>query len=390
MCKPSKMSPPYFTLLPNFEVRLTTHALPGTTWKAHVTFRDPLQASGERSLILASTQTIHTPYIPPPPHQVYHAALLKSNLQKAVRRGHQEAAVATAWQLARQGPAEVTELLRRLPIILLEDTFLHAGILSRWVWWCLASSRGWVLSQYEWQQLLLDVAFIANTQVWSHRERLSKTDATQSPSALFDAANMYTDAQKAALFALWARSQWGGMLGDMAFLRALFATWKSRDPKGTLWRLATTVDPCVESLLVLAPLETLDFSVKDHGLPEAVDFHCVPHMTSVLAEQLGATKADVQAAIWFCRSGINVRVFVEDGTFEDEPAANLRDLFARMHFAPFVKKAWIPQQPPVRQQATLFRYMVPPVVHQQPMIATQPKEGSIKRTQSALPWISRL
>jgi hypothetical protein len=305
--------------------------------------------------------------------------------------------------MARQ--TEVTELLRRLPIILLEDTFLHAAIVSRWVWWCLASSRGWVLSEDAWQRLLLDVAFIADTDAWSHRERLGKTDATQSPSALFEATTeTYTELQKAALFALWARSQWGGMLGDMAFLRALFATWRARDPKGTLWRIATTTDPCEESLIVLAPLDSLDFSVEEHGLPEAVDFHCVPNMLFSIAQRIGATKAGVQAAIWYCRSGVNVRTYIDGPQRDTEPHASLRDMLAHIDFEPFVQAAWAPRDPPVSRQGTLFRFF-PGALSQPPLPPTPPppqprepqrvcrnptlKDRLPKRTQSALPWISR-
>lgn len=368
----------YYTLLPNFEVRLTTHALPGTTWKAHVTFNAPLHNDGQRSIIIAASMETHIPYILPSPPVFYTTAVLKSNLQKAVRRGHVDAAVATAWQMARQGAAIQTELFRRLPIILLEDTLLHADILARWVWWMLASTRGWVLSEDEWSQLLLDVAFVANTEAWGFRERQEKTDKTQSPAALFDSRTPYTDSQKAALFALWARSQWGGMLGDMAFLRALYATWAARDPKGTLWRLATMTDPSTESLILLAPLDVLQFSVADHGLPEAVDFHCVPHMVYEIAQRVGAPKHDVQAAIWSCRSSVNCRSFVSSDAHTADTSGH-QDLFAKMDFKPYVRRAWAAKPPPSRTQATMLRY-----VH-----AQAPKDDFPKRTQSALPWISR-
>lgn len=386
----------YYTLLPNFEVRLTTHALPGTTWKAHVTFNDPLHNDGQRSVILAASMETHIPYILPSPPAFYTTAVLKSNLQKAVRRGHVDAAVATAWQMARQGPTDLTELFRRLPIILLEDTLLHADILARWVWWMLASTRGWVLSEDEWSQLLLDVAFVANTEAWGYRECLHKTDKTQSPAALFENGTPYTESQKAALFALWARSQWGGMLGDMAFLRALYVTWTARDPKGTHWRLATMTDPSAEFPVVLAPLDSLHFSVADHALPEAVDFHCVPHMVFEIAQRTGAPKHLVQDAIWFCRSSVNRRSFVcvtsEDHSEHTqhepphEPPYELQDLFQRMDFTPYVRRAWAAKPPPSRTQATMLRYVYATGAVVQ---AQAPKDDFPKRTQSASPWISQ-
>lgn len=75
-----------------------------------------------------------------------------------------------------QGNEARTELFRRLPIILLEDTLLHPIIYPRWIWWMLAQSRGYSLSEIEIRQLLADVGWIANAEKMPYRDHLSKQE----------------------------------------------------------------------------------------------------------------------------------------------------------------------------------------------------------------------
>ena len=82
--------------------------------------------------------------LPPPPPQPpvfprLAPSLLKSALQKNVRLGRAEPAVRVAAHLIRQG--EAGELLRRLPVIALEDACLTPA-LPLAVWMMAAFSKG--------------------------------------------------------------------------------------------------------------------------------------------------------------------------------------------------------------------------------------------------------
>jgi hypothetical protein len=73
-----------------------------------------------------------------------HHSLLKSMLQKAVRRRLTDTVIRLSFALAS---ISTIELLRRLPIICLEDGFLHPGY-PILIWCMVASSKGFILPDY--------------------------------------------------------------------------------------------------------------------------------------------------------------------------------------------------------------------------------------------------
>jgi hypothetical protein len=331
----------YFLILhANLQVELANQEPPsGVHWKRQVYLVETF-AKNQQYITLVSCRK-HTPYILPPPPQRFRCPLLKSNLQKAIRRGNVDAAVATAWQLACQGSEERQELFRRLPIILLEDGFLNTHILPRLLWWLLATGKGWALSEDEWQRFLLDVAAIANIDFCPWREDVHRivTNTSIPIDSLFDAPSSHQ--RTTALFAIWLRSRWGGMLGDIGMLRGLFHLWMSRDSEA--WSMAEQ-DPA-ESLLILAPLDTLHFDVTQHALPEAVDHHCVSHMSFELSQLAFAPKQDIEKALWLYRSRLNFRrVFRAYQQVTNDTDVASQNLFRRieMYLASFVRKAWLP------------------------------------------------
>jgi hypothetical protein len=345
----------YFILHSNFSVELSQkEPSSGVRWKMPV-YVGESYIDSEKTLTLIATFP-KAPYIPPKPSRYYQTAVLKSNLQKAVRRGAIDAAVATAWQLVQQGFNDIRELFRRLPIILLEDGFLNSHILPRLVWWLLATGKGWICSEGEYQRLMLDVAAMASVETCGWREIPVKTHATMDIDRILRTASAN---QQAALFAIWLRSRWGGMLADVGLLRSLFHTWSSPQQRdAAAWSIANT-DPN-ESCILLAPLESLRFDVRSHALPEAVDYHCLPYMSAELATLVGASKTEIEEALWVFRSSPNVRrVFQEQGSHTPEPNADAC-LFKRLepHLGRFVQKGWAPIPPPSAPKQMSFHAFI--------------------------------
>jgi hypothetical protein len=68
----------------------------------------------------------------------YIPSLMKSNLQKAIRRRYFEEAFVTTKHLLNQ---DANDLLRRLPIMC-EDTELHSHLFMEVVWLMAATSKG--------------------------------------------------------------------------------------------------------------------------------------------------------------------------------------------------------------------------------------------------------
>jgi hypothetical protein len=270
-----------------------------------------------------------TPYIIPISKHSYSVPVLKSNLQKAVRRGNSDAATSTVYQLLQQGHESQTELFRRLPIILLEDTLLQTSILSRWTWWMMAHSKGWKLSLPEIQQLLGDIVWICGSK---HRDHLSKQE---SPISLLGLDAIQCIQKKTALFSIWIRSHWGGMNGDMAWLRGLFTSWLSRTSE---WSFVSS--ECPPAQPIPNSLELLDI----HKLPEAIDFHCCTAMKSDLANRYGISESEIQEAIWWHRSELNVRTWISNSHSEYGVSKRIetKPVFARIEkdLQVYIQRMW--------------------------------------------------
>jgi hypothetical protein len=340
----------YFVLTDTFDTILTSDVPTASCWKHEISFR-----SSELSKVtLVNSGNAHVPYTVPRASCFFTPAVLKSNLQKAVRRGFCEIAKYTAWQLLQQG--ETTELLRRLPIILLEDTLLHPRILPRWIWWMLANSRGYSFSQTEIQQLLADVGHIANPTCTPYRDLRMKEESDVCLGIVGIDGN--ATERELSLFSIWVRSQWGGMTGDMAWLRGFLLQWSERSKED--WCRIPRETP------VLADLpNTNAFQEGVHTMPEAVDFHCCTRMLPELAAKCSVTEKEIKEAIWWHRSEPNCRTwFSEHGQKEKEKhetcRQNSREIFATIEhlLESYVKSCWKCQKSQSRQ-VSFLHYLFP-------------------------------
>jgi hypothetical protein len=209
---------------------------------------------------------------------LYNVSVLKSNLQKCIRRGKGNEAAATARQLLFQDP---NELLRRLPILMCEDTMLCAPLFCKLVWLMAAVSKGYRIhagdaqTVYDAVQTMIDAPGRYNGAVEPAHEPASADPADPTVDAAFR-----------------IRIAYGGMASDCDLLERLrrrFATLPQIPP-----RKAEPPEP---------------FDPAKHLLPEAIDYHCFP---ALLTEHPEIPKA----AIWWHWSSPNARPVVGDGAAE--------------------------------------------------------------------------
>jgi hypothetical protein len=94
---------------------------------------------------------------------------MKSSLQKCVRLSRVESAVKNAWYIMTREPSQVrtsngalfngpVELLRRLTVIMIEDSFLHANA-PLLLWLTIACSKGFQIQHFALQLAILQVIF---------------------------------------------------------------------------------------------------------------------------------------------------------------------------------------------------------------------------------------
>jgi len=272
---------------------------------------------------------------PPRLHLTYPIPILKSNLQKTVRRCDRVRATRTAWQMLRQDPLE---LLRRLPIIIAEDTLIQPELYVEIVWMMAAASKGYSLT---WEDAEIVMAAVT-TSIAATGQYNIDLEGSSSAQAI--------DLTNPLALALQIRISFGGMKYDSAFLTRL------------LHRL---------SLLPLQSKEEIcwveedieDFNPEVDVLLEAIDQHVFP---SILRDIAGVCPK----MIWWCRSEPNARPYVGEGACEgaalirqmrDEHAPmfavyrNALDIYARrkIRFATIKKVEGLQKESTISSAGTL-------------------------------------
>ncbi len=221
-------------------------------------------------------------------------ALLKSAIQKAVRRSLPATARALLDQLVRQGRHDFLEFLRRLPIICIEDTVPHAD-LGFVVWLMATMTHGLKPTPAHIQRVGNFVEDIAGCPWRFPRCKAKLEDVRDRPLP-----GPRNPMQVACLI----RSCYGGMGPDMRMLR------------GVPWHLLIQTCPRQETYH-----GTTTHLVRAHRLLEGVDFHCCPNMIRDIKRDLSYmafSKTHMREAIWHCRSGkTNKTIYMTQRAFAD-------------------------------------------------------------------------
>ena len=202
--------------------------------------------------------------------------LLISNLQKAIRRQDTEIALQSALALVQQHP---TKLLRRLPIMYIEDVTLMDS-LPIVVWWMMAVD--YQMNSLDVKYLLNMVKSLATHDTYYENDR----DTEREPDTH---EHLQESLQADALLALLYRSQYGGMKGDMRMLVNAIHHFKDHPMEQTAYDELPPISPNLEILM------------------EAIDFHPFPQLLTMVQEKTKLDKERIKTFIWHAESGINVR-----------------------------------------------------------------------------------
>jgi hypothetical protein len=204
--------------------------------------------------------------------------LLKSNLQKAIRRGLNIIAVHTTIALCQKDPME---LLRRLAIICIEDVCLMDSY-PIIVWLMIADQP---LKPHDIYLLLQIVNSLCNCKnVFKYYGVESHVSYTHDILQNHDAKNQ--------LLALYYRALYGGLLGDVAMLNNAITYYM----KNTNAIVKTTFGDL--DCDYAEPLQILD---------SAIDYHPYPSLVAILNEQTQLDKNTIKTTIWHAESGYNYR-----------------------------------------------------------------------------------
>lgn len=209
--------------------------------------------------------------------------LLKSNLQKAIRRQNTQIAVNSALSLIQK---DKTEFLRRLPVIYIEDVCLIDSYPI--VIWFMMCDKEYTLTNLD-IYILLNI--IHNLCVVNEFYLTHNGDKNE-----FKISHEYLQNHVIAdqLLALYYRTEYGGLKGDMIMLR------------NSIYYYYNNPTDCLSASYNLEITNILKWD-KYLILNEAVDFHPFPHIIKTLVKQTGLKYEEIKMCIWFTESGVNYR-----------------------------------------------------------------------------------
>ena len=199
--------------------------------------------------------------------------LLKSNLQKAIRRCHTDIACQSALAIFQRDPIE---LWRRLGVIYIEDVCLQDSY-SIVVWWMMADKE-YKCGLHD--QSILIFIIVSLCECMDVYEDVDNDICDE-------------DSEIDCVRALHIRSQYGGMKGDMAMLSRAYRYYAKFPEKIVVTNYTMEKWPAFDTELQI--------------LEEAIDFHPFPWMLSILAKKTGLDTEKIKQAIWQTESCINIR-----------------------------------------------------------------------------------
>lgn len=225
--------------------------------------------------------------------------LLKSNLQKCVRRREIDKGLATAYVLFLKDPGEA---LRRWPIIQVEDGLPASDLLSL-IWLMCATSKGYVLQCRDFEFFMVSVLECLADDRCHELKHSAKDVVDPVRPRLFGKLNPVSQA-------MWIRSTYGGMKGDMIMLQNAAIKWEgekySKERRSTG---ETITEPWSSKLIDLSTVPPFDSNCI---LPAANDFHVNPDLLNPYLHG-PYTFDQVKSAFWYHSSGIIHRRSI-DGT----------------------------------------------------------------------------
>ncbi len=225
---------------------------------------------------------------------------LKSHLQKSIRKGNEQLALSTAIHLMKM---DIVELLRRLPIIMIEDTSLHESFPTL-VWLMIAvslSSNPFRLKKYMYEWILGVIYVIAKMEKKDvieydesiYRERL--LNQLESYHVLED------DAQISVLYSMHMRVAYGGMECDMRMFEQYAHIWFQRFQRKEMEMNKIKIRNLIFTSIKWLELDDWDLS--------AIDFHCAPKIIEFMQKRFpDIDEMEMKKIIWENASSINIRV----------------------------------------------------------------------------------
>jgi len=260
-------------------------------------------------LFLLSTVPYDNKFVFPKPAHHYHTGLLKSALQKAIRRSLSLTALHLGWQFLCQ---DAQQLLRRLPIIILEDVCLHPNF-PLIIWLLISHSKGYILTREDILVILVTIYDLGACKFRDVVNFVSFDEKEDLEGILLDLPEIDNELCT-VLATILFRVSFDGMKGDMIMLKQGGILWSKRYQKDRdywigerkKWYQDLDVPYSEIHQMILTP-PTLSESDQ---LMEGIDFHCFPYLIKkcIIAHNYEFSESEIKSAVWWHSSSINTKI----------------------------------------------------------------------------------
>ena len=215
--------------------------------------------------------------------------LLKSNLQKCIRRKLTRCALITSYQLIENN---LIEFLRRISIIMLEDCILHSSFSV--IMWMISAYPEWV-PDYRCRSWLFGVVYLLCEG--KYREFYDKNSF--SIFSNIREVNMMNNDYKNLLYSMELRKSYGGLKGDIGMISYLTNKWFDRFKNNRDVNKYLSVK--IEMIKIKDNIEIDDIHLS------SIDFHICSIVKRLKKEFNDISEDDLKNSMWYFRSGCNLR-----------------------------------------------------------------------------------
>ena len=252
-------------------------------------------------------------------HTTCDIPLLKSNIQKAIRRGNVSVAVSTALAILQKDPIQ---LLRRLSIIYVDVCMMDSFPI---VIWLMMADSNYKMTSCD---ICIILQIVYSLCCCSHYFDFDAGEAGDMDYTheLLEKENCYNE-----VLCLHYRRLYGGLKGDMKLLLnaiKFYVQYPQKIIRGFAvdCRSAALRVDCFAVPVSITPMVQI--------LPESVDFHPFPCMISFILKKTSIDEQLIRDCIWFAESAYNIR---KPHTMEASAVYKSNPMYLRI--VPYLNKA---------------------------------------------------
>jgi len=225
---------------------------------------------------------------------------LKSHLQKCIRKQNYTFGVPTAFHMMK---LDLNDFLRRLPIIMLEDVYLHNSF-STVIWLMISNStHNFKFKRYIYEWLLGVVYLLC---IINEKDIINVNNIDQEKnSKIIDILNNYNklnEIEYSLLYCIHLRIAYGGMKCDLEMFENYANIWEKRFIDKNETNKINNID------VLPICINVSKLNIEDWDL-SAIDYHCNQKIIGyILKKYDDIDESELKKLIWYNSSSINSRI----------------------------------------------------------------------------------